>query len=206
MICKKCGAPMPDNAKFCGKCGATAPEKGNSSAALIKAHREAKRYKIMSFVLAIACVLMGIGWAITAHDPVRSVENYESDAVEMERAGVELSGTYVVGEDEELPAGRYNIYPADGESYMSVYIYATKEAAKERYDKDYNSLAEDDVYRITRGYKLKAGQVVVIDPDSAYFELVSESTPADSEEASDESESADTLEETQNADEAAETE
>ena len=205
MICKKCGAPLPDNAKFCGKCGAVVPEKGASSAALIRAHREAKRYKIMSFILAILCVVMGIGWAVTAHDPVRNVESYEQEAVQIERAGIEMSGTYVVGEDEELPAGRYNIYPPKDDSYMNVYIYATKEAAKEKYDKDYNSLAEDDIYRMTRGYKLKAGQIVVIDPGSAYFELVTESGSSKSGETT-EAQTEGNQSETEAADASAETE
>lgn len=170
---------MPDNAKFCGKCGAVAPSPGKTPAALIKAHREVKKYKIISIVLAGLCVLMGIGWAVTAHDPMRSAENYERDAAGIERAGIELSGTFVVGEDEELPAGRYNIYPPDGESYLSVDIFANMEDAKVKYDEEYKSLAVDQIYRAMRGYKLKEGQVVVVEYDSAYFELVSEQ-PEDS--------------------------
>ena len=170
---------MPDNAKFCGKCGAVAPSPWKTPAALIKAHREVKKYKIISIVLAGLCVLMGIGWAVTAHDPMRSAENYERDAAGIERAGIELSGTFVVGEDEELPAGRYNIYPPDGESYLSVDIFANMEDAKVKYDEEYKSLAVDQIYRAMRGYKLKEGQVVVVEYDSAYFELVSEQ-PEDS--------------------------
>ena len=175
MICKQCGTVLPDNAEFCGECGAKVEkEKKKSPAALVNAKAEAKRYKIISLILAALCVILGIGWMVTSNDPYNSIDKYEKDAVNVERAGIEMSGTYVVGEDSELPAGRYNIYPPDDESYMSVNIYDNMEDAKARYDKDYNSLAIDHIYSLTRGYKLKAGQIVVIDYDSAYFELVSE--------------------------------
>ena len=123
------------------------------------------------------CVILGFGWLISSHDPYSSIDNYEKQVAGMERTGVELSGTYIVGEDSELPQGRYNIYPPDDESYMSVYIYDNMENAKKRYDEDYNSLAIDNLYSLTRGYKLKAGQIVVIQYDTAYFELVEEDTP-----------------------------
>ena len=175
MICKQCGTVLPDNAEFCGECGAKVEkEKKKSPAALVNAKAEAKRYKIISLILAALCVILGIGWMVTSNNPYNSIDKYEKDAVNVERAGIEMSGTYVVGEDSELPAGRYNIYPPDDESYMSVNIYDNMEDAKARYDKDYNSLAIDHIYSLTRGYKLKAGQIVVIDYDSAYFELVSE--------------------------------
>lgn len=183
MICKKCGAPMPDNAKFCGRCGTVVPQVNTSSAALFKARREVRKYKIMSIVLAALCVIMGIGWSISSHDAMRSVENYENEANKIERAGIELSGTFVVGEDEELPEGRYNIYPPDGESYMDVDVYVTKEDARQKYDEEYNSLAQERIYRVTRGHKFKAGQIVVIESGSAYFELVAESGQSASEEA-----------------------
>ena len=175
MICKQCGNVLPDDAEFCGECGAKVEkEKKKSPAALVNAKAEAKRYKRISLILAALCVILGIGWMVTSNDPYNSIDKYEKDAVNVERAGIEMSGTYVVGEDSELPAGRYNIYPPDEESYMSVNIYDNMEDAKARYDKDYNSLAIDHIYSLTRGYKLKAGQIVVIDYDSAYFELVSE--------------------------------
>ena len=174
MICNKCGAALPDNAEFCGECGAKVEKKKKAPAALVVAKAEAKRYKIISIILAGLCVILGAGWLITSNDPYDNIDKYEKDAVEVERAGIEMSGTYVVGEDSELPAGRYNIYPPDNESYMSVNIYATMEDAKAKFDKDYNSLAVDHIYSLTRGYKLKEGQIVVIDYDSAYFELVSE--------------------------------
>ena len=175
MICKQCGNVLPDDAEFCGECGAKVEkEKKKSPAALVNAKAEAKRYKRISLILAALCVILGIGWMVTSNNPYNSIDKYEKDAVNVERAGIEMSGTYVVGEDSELPAGRYNIYPPDDESYMSVNIYDNMEDAKARYDKDYNSLAIDHIYSLTRGYKLKAGQIVVIDYDSAYFELVSE--------------------------------
>ena len=174
MICNKCGAALPDNAEFCGECGAKVEKKKKAPAALVVAKAEAKRYKIISIILAGLCVILGAGWLITSNDPYDNIDKYEKDAVEVERAGIEMSGTYVVGEDSELPAGRYNLYPPDNESYMSVNIYATMEDAKAKFDKDYNSLAVDHIYSLTRGYKLKEGQIVVIDYDSAYFELVSE--------------------------------
>lgn len=176
MICNKCGAVLPDNAEFCGECGAKV-EKPKKTPALIKARAEAKRFKIISMILAAMCVILGFGWLISAHDPDVNIDNYEKQVAKVERAGVELSGTYVVGEDSELPQGRYNIYPPDNESYMSVYIYANMEDAKAKYDEDYNSYAIDNLYSLTRGYKLKAGQVVVIQYDTAYFELVESDTP-----------------------------
>ena len=176
MICNKCGAVLPDNAEFCGECGAKV-EKAKKTPALTKARAEAKRFKIISIILAAMCVILGFGWLISAKDPDVNIDNYEKQVAKIERAGVELSGTYVVGEDSELPQGRYNIYPPDEESYMSVYIYANMEDAKAKYDKDYNSYAIDNLYSLTRGYKLKAGQVVVIQYDTAYFELVEEDTP-----------------------------
>ena len=176
MICNKCGAVLPDNAEFCGECGAKV-EKPKKTPALIKARAEAKRFKIISIILAAMCVILGFGWLISSHDPYSSIDNYEKQVAGMERTGVELSGTYIVGEDSELPQGRYNIYPPDDESYMSVYIYDNMENAKKRYDEDYNSLAIDNLYSLTRGYKLKAGQIVVIQYDTAYFELVEEDTP-----------------------------
>ena len=174
MICKQCGAVLPDDAEFCGECGAKVEKKKKTSAALTNAKAEAKRYKIISIILAALCIILGAGWLITSNDPYDSIDKYEKDAVNVERAGIEMSGTYVVGEDSELPAGRYNIYPPDEESYMSVNIYATMEDAQKEFDENYKSLALDHIYSLTRGYKLKAGQIVVIDYDSAYFELVSE--------------------------------
>ena len=178
MICNKCGTPLPDNAEYCGECGAKVEKKKKAPAALAKARADAKRFKIISVILAGLCVILGFGWIIGSHDPYSSLEDYEKQAAKIERAGVEMSGTYVVGEDSELPQGRYNIYPPDDESYMSVYIYEDMDSARKRYDKDYNSLAVDNLYSMTRGYKLKAGQVVVIQYDTAYFELVEEDTPA----------------------------
>ncbi|MDO4869994.1 MAG: zinc ribbon domain-containing protein [Bacillota bacterium] len=186
MICSKCGAILPEDATFCGECGAKIIRPEASPAAVAKAKKEAKRYKIISVVLAGLCVVMAIGWAVTFNDPYKNIDNYEEEAADIQRAGVELSGTYVVGEDPELPEGRYNIYPPDNESYMSVEIYLTKEDAKKQYDKDFNSLAEDELYSLTRGYRLNAGEIVVIDYDSAYFELVSETPSEESSEPSEE--------------------
>jgi len=174
--CKNCGAPLPDDALFCGECGAKVERDKPSPAAYAKARTEARRYKIISVILSVLCAIMALGWVISSHNPYNAIDNYEKDALNVERAGVELSGTYVVGEDSELPAGRYNIYPPDEESYMYVDIYANMEDAQKGYDKDYHSLAIDHLYSLSRGYKLKAGQVVVIDDESAYFELIEEST------------------------------
>ena len=107
MICNKCGAALPDNAEFCGECGAKVEKKKKAPAALVVAKAEAKRYKIISIILAGLCVILGAGWLITSNDPYDNIDKYEKDAVEVERAGIEMSGTYVVGEDSELPAGRY---------------------------------------------------------------------------------------------------
>lgn len=174
MICDKCGAVLPDNAEFCGECGAKVEKAKKATPALLKARAEAKRFKIISIILAAMCVILGFGWLFSAHN----TGSGGGQASNVERAKVELSGTYVVGEDEELPAGRYNIYPPKGESYMSVYIYSNIEDARAKYDEDYNSYAIDDLYSSTRGYKLKAGQVVVIEYDTAYFELVESEAPA----------------------------
>ena len=200
MICNKCGAVLPDNAEFCGECGAKVEKKKKTPAALLNAKAEAKRYKIISLILAGVCVVLGIGWLVTSNDPYSSIDQYEKEASQIERAGVELTGTYVVGEDSELPVGRYNIYPPDNESYMSVDIYQNMEDAKAKYDEDYNSLALDHIYSLSRGYKLKEGQVVVIDYDSAYFELVSEETTEPSETESTEPADTDNSEESQPAD------
>lgn len=177
MICNKCGAALPDNAEFCGECGAKVEKTKKPSPSLTKAKADAKRFKIISIILAALCVILGFGWLISSHDPDVNIDNYEKQVAKVEREGIELSGTYVVGEDSELPQGRYNIYPPDDESYMSVYIYANMEDAKAKYDKDYNSYAIDNLYSLTRGYKLKAGQVVVIQYDTAYFELVESDQP-----------------------------
>jgi len=174
MICEKCGAVLPEDATFCGECGAKVVKKKKNPAALEKAKAQAKRYKISSIILACLCIVLTIGWAVTSQNPYRNIDNYEKEAVEVERAGIELTGTYVVGEDSELPEGRYNIYPAEGESYLDVDIYETKEDAKKKYTDDYNSLAIAHIYSMVRGYKLKAGQIVVIDYGSAFFELVAE--------------------------------
>ena len=191
MICKNCGTVLPDDAEFCGECGAKVEKQKKKSAALINAKAEAKRYKIISIILAALCVILGIGWLVTSNDPYNNIDNYQKDAVNVERAGIEMSGTYVVGEDSELPEGRYNIYPPDNESFMSVSIYANMEDAKQKYDDDYGSLCIDHIYSLSRGYKLKAGQVVVIEYDSAYFELVSE-TPTETETETEATEPAET--------------
>ena len=186
MICEKCGATLPEDATFCGECGAKVVKKKKNPAALEKAKAQAKRYKISSIILACLCIVLTIGWAVTSQNPYRNIDNYEKEAVEVDRAGIELTGTYVVGEDSELPEGRYNIYPAEGESYLDVDIYETKEDAKKKYTGDYNSLAIDHIYSMVRGYKLKAGQIVVIDYGSAFFELVAEEpTETESTEATD---------------------
>ena len=177
MICKNCGAVLPDDAEFCGECG-TKIERKKKNASTLSLQKEARRYKIISIILACLCVILGLGWLISTASPFKSIDRYEQDVADYERQGVELSGTYVVGEDSELPAGRYNIYPPDGETYMTVNIYENMEDAKLQHDEDYNSLALDRVYYLAKGYKLKAGQVVVIDYDGAYFELVAEE-PAD---------------------------
>ncbi len=181
MICEKCGATLPEDATFCGECGAKVVKKKKNPAALEKAKAQAKRYKISSIILACLCIVLTIGWAIASQNPYRNIDNYEKEAVEVERAGIELTGTYVVGEDSELPEGRYNIYPAEGESYVDVDIYETMEDAKKKYTGDYQSLAIAHIYSMVRGYKLKAGQIVVIDYGSAFFELVSEE-PVETEE------------------------
>ena len=181
MICEKCGAVLPEDATFCGECGAKVVKKKKNPAALEKAKAQAKRYKISSIILACLCIVLTIGWAVTSQNPYRNIDNYEKEAVEVDRAGIELTGTYVVGEDSELPEGRYNIYPAEGESYLDVDIYETMEDAKKKYTGDYNSLAIDHIYSMVRGYKLKAGQIVVIDYGSAFFELVAEE-PVETEE------------------------
>ena len=189
MICEKCGATLPEDATFCGECGAKVVKKKKNPAALEKAKAQAKRYKISSIILACLCIVLTIGWAVTSQNPYRNIDNYEKEAVEVDRAGIELTGTYVVGEDSELPEGRYNIYPAEGESYLDVDIYETMEDAKKKYTGDYNSLAIDHIYSMVRGYKLKAGQIVVIDYGSAFFELVSEEpTETESTEATEASE------------------
>ena len=176
MKCSRCGASLPSDAEFCGECGAKIKRQKKPSAAYTKVAAEAKRYKIISIILAVLCVAMGALWATSNRDPYESIDNYEEEVVQIDRAGVELSGMYFVGEDPELPEGRYNIYPPENQSYMSVYVYSSLEDAKKRCDADYNSLADDTIYSVTRGYRLKKGQIVDIEYDSAFFELVSEPT------------------------------
>ena len=188
MICKNCGAILPDDAEFCGECGTKIQKPKKDNASFAKAKNEAKRYKIISIILACLCIALGIGWITSTNDPYKNIDSYEEEALDIDRAGVELTGVYIVGEDSELPEGRYNIYPPEGESYMDVDIYANEADAKKKYDKDYNSLAITHVYSLTRGLKLKAGQVVVIEYDSAFFELASDSTEEAEEETQAETE------------------
>ena len=82
---------------------------------------------------------------------------------------------------------------------MSVNVYQNMEDAKKQYDKDYNSLALDHIYSLSRGYKLKEGQVVVIDYDSAFFELVSEEVTETTEAESTEPAATESTEDTQPA-------
>ena len=177
MICKNCGAVLPDDAEFCGECGARIEKtKKKKPVSLVQAKAEAKRYKIISAILVALCLILGFGWLSAANNPYKNIDRYAQEAPDIDRAGIELSGTYVVGEDSELPAGRYNIYPPYDDSFMTVNVYANKEDAKMECDSDGNSLSLAHVYSLTKGFKLKAGQVVVIEYDSAFFELVEEET------------------------------
>ena len=182
MICKNCGAALPDDAEFCGECGTRIEKKNKKKpVSLVHAKAEAKRYKIISAILAVLCLILGLGWLITSNNPYYDIDKYEEEAADIERAGIELSGTYIVGEDSELPAGRYNIYPPDGESSMTVIIYANEEDARKVSDDEGNYLDLDNVYHLAKGYKLKAGQAVVIEYGGAYFELIEEETTTSTE-------------------------
>ena len=82
-----------------------------------------------------------------------------------------LYGVYVVGEDEELPAGRYTITPVNGKREIDITIYPSQESYDR--ERETNSWQEDTetIYRKkVSGYKLRKGNVVKIYDPGAVFQ------------------------------------
>ena len=185
MICKKCGTKIPDGAKFCGECGWVVDEKEaekaekeaierekkrrreQSPSEVLRLRKQVKKYRILTWVFGILFVLMVIAFAGSD-----MVEDTSSTAPEVPDGAFALTGTYIVGEDEELPAGSYDITSID-EYGTSVKIYENVENYKA--DKGSNDSGEEQKYlewffsKEVKGYKLRDGYVVVIDDPGAFF-------------------------------------
>ena len=164
MVCKKCGSPIPIGAQFCGECGwHVENEKTDEIIALKLSY---KRLRVITAVLLILCLALAAGWAF------REISTRGHTDRSVPASGTALYGRYIVGEDSELPEGRYNISPVKGSKYMSIYIYDNVEDSIKKYDEEYRSLAIDDIFYSdgVTGYKLRDGNVIVIDEPGAIFE------------------------------------
>ena len=173
MVCKHCGTMLPDDALFCGDCGKPVEKDDKSKVIDVYGTKgTVKWFKVAVALLAVACVVLlaGLVMALRGDLNFNGVSPKPAATQNIEN-GMELSGVYIVGEDEELPEGRYNIYPVDGEEYFSVYIFESKEAYekedKDGYKTDYmESFFDEQV----KGFKLKEGYVVEIKNYGAIFE------------------------------------
>ena len=81
MICKECGAKIPDGAKFCGECGWVVDEKeakkaeqkakeaakkkqrAESPVEILRLKRQVRKYRILTWVFAVLFALMMMAFA-----------------------------------------------------------------------------------------------------------------------------------------------
>ena len=156
--CENCGAKLEDKATFCDECGYDVKKKDRTFKSTVK------KYRIVCGVLAAACLGLLAATLITLHEHRQYVESKESGKMV-------LYGVYVVGEDEELPAGRYTITPVNGKREIDITIYPSQESYDR--ERETNSWQEDTetIYRKkVSGYKLRKGNVVKIYDPGAVFQ------------------------------------
>ena len=181
MICKQCGSKIPDGAKFCGECGWVVDEKeakkaeqkakerekkkqkSESPVEVLRLRRQVRKYRIMTWVFGILFALMVMAFAGTTID-----DNNGGGGGNVPDGGFALTGTYVVGEDAELPAGVYDIYTLD-EYSADVKIYESMDDLKAEKNSGNSTYIEWIYSKETKGYKLRDGYVVVIDEPGAMF-------------------------------------
>ena len=180
MICKECGAKIPDGAKFCGECGWVVDEKeakkaekkakererekmkAESPVELLRLKRKVRKYRILTWVFGVLFALMVMAFAGANMDSSSS----GGGTADIPEGGFTLTGTFVVGEDAELPAGVYDILSVD-EYSADVKIYENMD------DKNAEKASGESKYiewlysKETRGYKFRDGYVVVIDEPGA---------------------------------------
>ena len=179
MICKECGAKIPDGAKFCGECGWVVDEKeakkaeqkakeaakkkqrAESPVEILRLKRQVRKYRILTWVFAVLFALMMMAFAGANMDDTGGGGNVPD-------GGFALTGTYVVGEDTELPAGVYDIYSLD-EYSADVKIYETMDDLKAEKQSDESTYMEWLYSKETKGFKLRDGYVLVIDEPGAMF-------------------------------------
>ena len=158
MYCEDCGAKLEDKATFCDECGYDVKKKDRTFKSTIK------KYRIICGALAAVCLGLLAATLITLHEHRQYVESKESGKMV-------LYGVYVVGEDEELPAGRYTITPVNGKREIDITIYPSQESYDR--ERETNSWQEDTetLYRKkVSGYKLRKGNVVKIYDPGAVFQ------------------------------------
>ena len=156
MYCDKCGAKLQEGATFCNECG---KETRNA-----KQEKAIRKFRTLSIVLGAVCLALAVLSCVLLFDFLRNEKKAEHDKML-------LSGLYIVGEDEELPAGRYKITPAKGEKEIDLLIYRTKEAYdKERETGEWSEDIDSLYKKSVTGYKLREGYVVKIYEPGCYFE------------------------------------
>ncbi len=178
MICKDCGAKIPDGAKFCGECGWVVDEKearkaekqakerekerqkAESPVEVLRLKRKVRKYRILTWVFGILFVLMVMAFAGQNMDS-QQTGDYPDGAFA-------LTGTYIVGEDEELESGVYDIYSVD-EYSADVKVYASMDDLNAEKNSDESKYIEWLYAKETKGYKLRDGYVIVIDDPGAMF-------------------------------------
>ncbi len=180
MICKECGAKIPDGAKFCGECGWVVDEKeekkaeqkakerekakmkAESPVEVLRLKRKVRKYRILTWVFGILFVLMVMAFAGA------NIEDDTGGSGKVPDGGFALTGTYVVGEDAELEEGVYDIYSVD-EYSADVKIYESMDDLKAEKSTNESKYIEWFYSKETKGYKLRSGYVVVIDEPGAMF-------------------------------------
>lgn len=180
MICKQCGAKIPDGAKFCGECGWVVDEKeakkaekqardrerekmkSESPVEVLRLKRKVRKYRILTWVFGILFVFMCMAFAGANMDS----SSPGVGTAEIPEGGFTLTGTFVVGEDEELPAGVYDIYSVDDYS-ADVKIYETMDDKIAEKNSDESKYMEWLYSKETKGFKFRDGYVVVIDEPGA---------------------------------------
>ena len=162
MKCRKCGSELPKNAVFCYECGTRARGKGGAAQPVLLLTK-----KKLAVISAIAAAVLIVLISMIVHYRAESEYRVEDIQVSDGQYSITLTGKFVVGEDELLPPGIYNISPVPGGKEFSV------EVTGEDGYWDYLYVDKDDGGRVL-GYRLKRGYLVDTKYRGATFTLVTE--------------------------------
>ena len=180
MVCKNCGANIPEGTKFCTSCGATVEaEVGFQDAAVVQAPAKKSNKKLIAIVAGVVAVIVALILVFGGGSYKTPINNYfdaieKADgaklqkcspfAVKFEKAAGE-SADDIKDDYQESAEFLHEMYAAQyGDDFKITYKIKDKEALdkdelKELQDEINDEIEEEDIdmgkVKITKGYEIE---------------------------------------------------